>query len=139
MPRVSIIIPCYNSAAWLAETLASALAQTWTDREIIVIDDGSTDNSAAVARSFTARGVQLVTQANAGAAAARNAGLRLARGDYIQFLDADDLLAPDKLARQVRLLEESGNDCIATCAWGRFTTTATDSPLSEPQTLRQSA
>jgi GT2 family glycosyltransferase len=117
---VSIIIPAHNSARWLAATLESALAQTWPHKEIIVVDDGSTDDTAAVARSFAARGVQSLTQPNLGAAAARNTGLARARGDYVQFLDADDLLAPDKLERQVRLLQAAGDGCIASCAWSRF-------------------
>jgi GT2 family glycosyltransferase len=117
---VSIVIPAHNSARWLAATLKSALAQTWPHQEIIVVDDGSTDDTAAVARSFAARGVQVLTQPNQGAAAARNTGLARARGDYVQFLDADDLLAPDKLERQVRLLQAAGDDCIASCAWSRF-------------------
>ena len=128
-PLVSIIIPCYNAERWLAETLESALAQTWTNREIILVDDGSTDGSLPIAQKFTARGVQVVTQPNQGAAAARNHGLRLARGDYLQFLDADDLLAPDKIERQVRLLQARGDDCLASCAWGRFTTDPAVSPL----------
>ncbi len=118
----SIIIPCHNAERWLAATLESALEQTWPAREIILVDDGSTDGSLALARKFEPRGVKVVAQANAGAAAARNAGLRLARGDYLQFLDADDLLAPDKLERQIRRLQAAGADCIASCAWGRFTT-----------------
>lgn len=122
MPRVSIIIPCYNAERWLAETLESALAQTWPDKEIILVDDGSTDGSLALAKTFGSRGVNVVAQANAGAAAARNTGLRLATGDYLQFLDADDLMAPDKIERQVRRLQAEGADCLATCAWGRFTT-----------------
>jgi glycosyltransferase involved in cell wall biosynthesis len=122
MSLVSVIIPCHDSARWLAETLESALAQTWPTVEVIVVDDGSTDGSVTVAQGFTARGVRVVSQPNQGAAAARNTGLQHARGAYLQFLDADDLLAPDKLERQVRLLEAKGDDCIATCAWGRFTT-----------------
>jgi glycosyltransferase involved in cell wall biosynthesis len=133
-PLVSILIPCFNAEPWLAETLESALAQTWPNREIIVVDDGSTDGSLALAKGFGPRGVQVVTQPKAGAAAARNASLKLARGDFVQFLDADDLLAPDKIERQVRLLEKH-SDCIATCAWGRFTQTAAAAPLSEPPTL----
>jgi glycosyltransferase involved in cell wall biosynthesis len=135
MSLVSIIVPCHNATRWLAETLESALAQTWPHREILVIDDGSRDDSAAVADRFASRGVRVLTQPNRGAAAARNAGLRQARGDYVQFLDADDLLAPDKLERQVRLLRERGDDCIATCAWGRFTSDPAGSPLAEPRTL----
>jgi glycosyltransferase involved in cell wall biosynthesis len=120
-PLVSIIIPCYNAAPWLAQTLESALAQTWTDREIIVVDDGSSDSSQDIARGFDARGVRVAVQANRGASAARNHGLRLAQGQFIQFLDADDLLTPDKIAVQVELLHRAGSDCVATCRWGRFT------------------
>lgn len=121
-PLVSIIIPCFNAERWLAETLESALAQTWPEKEIILVDDGSTDGSLALARKFEPRGVVVITQSNAGAAAARNTGLVRARGEFIQFLDADDLLAPDKIEKQVRLLQERGTDCLATCAWSRFTT-----------------
>ncbi|MGA3006265.1 MAG: glycosyltransferase family 2 protein [Opitutaceae bacterium] len=120
-PLVSILIPCHNAAPWLAQTLESALAQTWAHREIIVIDDGSDDDSPAIMRGFEARGVQMAGQANRGAAAARNHGLRLARGQLIQFLDADDLLTPDKIAAQVEVLERAGPDSVATCRWGRFT------------------
>ena len=120
-PLASIIIPSFNSAQWLGKTVESALAQTWPEKEIIVVDDGSTDGSLALARHFESQGVRVATQSNAGAAAARNTGLKIARGDYLQFLDADDLLAPDKLERQIRRLQADGSDCIATCAWGRFT------------------
>lgn len=120
MPLVSIVIPCHNAAPWLAATLESALAQTWPEKEILVIDDGSTDDSATVARRFESRGVAVRAQANRGASAARNHGLRLTRGDYIQFLDADDLLTPDKIAAQVARLEREGTDCVATCRWARF-------------------
>ncbi len=132
-PLVSIIIPCFNAERWLAETLESALAQTWPAKEIILVDDGSADGSLAVARRFECRGVRVVAQPNQGAAAARNHGLRLAGGAYLQFLDADDLLAPDKLERQVRLLAARGDDRITSCAWGRFTTDAAAAGL-DPHT-----
>jgi glycosyltransferase involved in cell wall biosynthesis len=119
MPSVSIIIPAYNAAQWLAETLESALAQTYAEKEIIVIDDGSRDGTADVARTFSGRGVRVVTQPNRGAAAARNHGLRLATGDFIQYLDADDLLAPDKIAAQIRRLARNPR-LLASCRWGRF-------------------
>lgn len=123
-PLVSIIVPCHNAAAWLAETLESALAQQHAPLEIIFIDDGSNDQSLGIARTFEQRGVKIATQANRGAAAARNHGLRLARGSYIQFLDADDLLTADKIAAQISLLEaDSTRRAIATCRWGRFATT----------------
>lgn len=119
-PRVSIIIPCYNAERWLAETLESALAQTWSAIEIIVINDGSRDRSLDVAEKFAGRGVRVIDQPNQGASAARNHGLRVARGDFIQYLDADDLLSPDKLAAQIELLRARPAGSLATCAWGRF-------------------
>lgn len=98
---VSILIPAYNAQAWIAETLHSALGQDWPHKEIIVVDDGSTDATLAVARGFEAANVKVLTQANAGAAAARNRALAESRGDYLQWLDADDILAPDKISRQL--------------------------------------
>src|SRR5689334_12629004 len=92
-PRVSILVPCYNAARWLPATLASALAQTESSIEVIVVDDGSTDESLAVARSYESRGVRVFSQRNAGASAARNRAMREARGEFLQFLDADDLLS----------------------------------------------
>lgn len=118
---VSIIIPCYNAAPWIAATLESARAQTWPHVETIVIDDGSTDDSLAIAKQFAGHNLRVLAQANAGAAAARNHGLREACGDYIQFLDADDLLAPDKIERQVIALQASSNRLVAAGPWGRFT------------------
>jgi glycosyltransferase involved in cell wall biosynthesis len=117
---VSIVIPCHNAAPWLAETLESALAQTWPEKEIILVDDGSTDECPEIARSFAARGVRFQQQPNRGAAAARNTGLALARGDYLQFLDADDLLTPDKIEAQVELLKSGAPGQIGSCRWGRF-------------------
>lgn len=119
-PLVSIIIPCHNAEPWLAATLESALAQTWPNKEIILINDGSRDNSLGIARGFVARGVQVVDQANQGASAARNHGLRLARGEFIQFLDADDLLSPSKISCQIDLLANRPAGTVASCAWGRF-------------------
>ena len=119
-PLASIIIPSFNSAQWLGKTVESALAQTWPEKEIIVVDDGSTDGSLALARHFESQGVRVATQSNAGAAAARNTGLKIARGDYLQFLDADDLLAPDKLERQIRRLQADGSEYTlmrATATW----------------------
>jgi glycosyltransferase involved in cell wall biosynthesis len=121
-PLVSIIIPCYNAGAWVAQTLESALAQTWPHKEIIFVNDGSRDGSLAVAQCFESRGVQVVDQPNQGASAARNHGLRLARGEFIQFLDADDLLAPDKIERQMAVLRDAGPEVLVSAAWGRFTT-----------------
>jgi len=126
MPKVSIIIPAYNASQWLAETLESALAQTHPDKEIIVVDDGSRDGTAEVARRFSWRGVRMVSQPNRGAAAARNHGLRLATGDFIQYLDSDDLLAPDKITRQIGALATVFCNGVASGSWARFTHSVQD-------------
>ena len=103
---VSILIPAFNVQEWIGETLSSAVAQTWEQKEIIVVDDGSTDQTLAIARQFESDSVRVVTQKNSGAAAARNTAFSLCRGDYIQWLDADDLLDPDKIARQMAEFEQ---------------------------------
>jgi glycosyltransferase involved in cell wall biosynthesis len=105
-PLVSVVIPAFNAARTLAASNESALGQTVRDLEIIVVDDGSTDATADVVRSFAHVGVVLAPQANAGAAAARNAGIRLARGRFVALLDADDLWLPRKLEIQLRYLDE---------------------------------
>jgi len=106
---VSILVPAYNAERWITETLRSAIAQTWEPREIIVVNDGSTDRTEEIARKFEPQGVRVVTQKNEGAAAARNKAFSLCQGDYIQWLDADDLLAPDKIARQMEVLADLQN------------------------------
>lgn len=103
-PLVSVIVPAYNAEKYLGEALESALAQTRQDVEIILVDDGSTDGTAAIARSFGAR-VQLVQQENRGVGGAVNTGLRRARGDLLAFLDADDRWLADKLSLQVSWME----------------------------------
>lgn len=120
-PLVSILIPAYNAQEWLADTLGSAVAQSWPWKEIIVVDDGSEDQTLAVARRFGSSGVQVFAQKNQGAAAARNTAFSLSHGDYIQWLDADDLLSPDKIALQMAALGENANPRIVlSSAWGRF-------------------
>ena len=119
-PVVSILIPCYNAAPWLRATLDSCLVQTWPHCEIILVDDGSTDDSVTLARAYESRGVRVLTQANRGAAAARNTARRAARGDYLQFLDADDLLAPEKIARQLARAAQAPTGSSFTAHWGRF-------------------
>lgn len=104
---VSIIIPVYNAEKFLADAISSALDQQWPNVEIIVVDDGSTDSSLPVANRFRSDKVKVISQENRGASAARNVGLSRANGDFIQFLDADDLLSPDKIYHQVNLLNEN--------------------------------
>ena len=120
-PLVSILIPAFNAEEWIAETIQSALAQTWPRKEIIVVDDGSKDRTAEVAQRFASQGVVVVSKENEGAAAARNHALRLSKGDYIQWLDADDLLASDKIERQLASVSESDSKRILfSSAWAHF-------------------
>jgi glycosyltransferase involved in cell wall biosynthesis len=98
---VSIITPCYNGSPYLRDTIASALGQTRPPLEVIVIDDGSTDDSAAIAESFGSP-VRVIRQTNQGESVARNRGIAEARGSHLLFLDADDLIAPEALAADPR-------------------------------------
>ncbi len=120
-PLVSILIPAYNCAQWIEETLTSAVAQTWPNTEIIVVDDGSSDGTPAIVERFASKGVKLHVQVNAGAAAARNRALSLSSGDYIQWLDADDLLAPRKIESQIAALQRCGDPKrLASGPWAYF-------------------
>jgi glycosyltransferase involved in cell wall biosynthesis len=118
-PLVSIIIPVFNADKYLIETIISAINQTWPNKEILIIDDGSTDRSYEIANSYQSDIVNVYQQKNSGAAAARNHGLAKAKGDYIQFLDADDLLSNDKIEKQVLALQQQP-DKIAVCSTVHF-------------------
>jgi glycosyltransferase involved in cell wall biosynthesis len=120
-PLVSILIPAYNAQPWIAETIRSALGQTWPNKEVIVIDDGSTDRTLRIAQRFEAKGVRVVTQPNQGAAAARNTAFSLSSGDYVQWLDADDLLSPHKVTLQMEQAERAKDRRILfSSPWGSF-------------------
>jgi glycosyltransferase involved in cell wall biosynthesis len=120
-PLVSILIPAFNAQEWIADTLRSAVTQTWPRKEIIVVDDGSADRTLVIARQFESDCVRVVTQSNQGAAASRNRAFSLCQGDYIQWLDADDLLAPDKVARQMAALDQCrSRQTLLSSEWGRF-------------------
>lgn len=110
---VSVVIPAYDAEAFIAETLDSVLAQTWTPFEVVVVDDGSTDGTIAVAESFGDR-VRVVACPHRGHAATRNAGIEAARGEFIAFIDADDLMPPDALAIRMRhMLADPALDMVA--------------------------
>lgn len=100
---VSILIPCFNAERWVAQAIESALAQTWPEKEVIVVDDGSTDGSLAIIRSFGDR-IRWESGPNCGGNPTRNRLLELARGEWLQYLDADDYLLPDKVAAQMDYL-----------------------------------
>lgn len=108
---VSVIIPCFNAERWLKEAIDSCLNQTYTNLEIIVVDDGSTDSSLDIIRSYGDR-VIWENQPNQGGCVARNRGFALSSGDYIQYLDADDYILPQKIKKQVDGLLETSADVI---------------------------
>ena len=110
-PLVSILIPCFNAEKYVGEAIDSALTQTYSNVEVVVIDDGSTDGSLEVIRSFGER-IRWESGSNRGGCEARNRALALARGEFIQFLDADDILYPDKLACQLPELIEDRADFV---------------------------
>src|SRR6516164_2276083 len=112
MPRVDVVIPVYNSAATVAESVESALGQTFTDFEIIAVDDGSTDTSAEVLSRYGAR-IRVLAQSNRGLSAARNAGVRLGTAEYVAFLDADDIWEPEMLKRTVAALDRLPHSVLA--------------------------
>lgn len=113
---VSVVLPCYNGMPYLPEALDSVLAQTHTPRQIIVVDDGSTDNSADVVRDYAKKhpkaGIELVQQANGGEAAARNAGNARATAAWIAIFDADDMWDPSKLEKQLAAAADVGRKCV---------------------------
>jgi glycosyltransferase involved in cell wall biosynthesis len=120
-PVVSILVPAYNAEGWISDTLRSAIAQTWDRKEIIVVDDGSKDQTLAIARQYESEQLRVVTQKNQGAAATRNNAFSLCHGDYIQYLDADDLMGPDKIASQMNALGPSPNKrTLLSGSWGVF-------------------
>ncbi|HHP7231495.1 MAG TPA: glycosyltransferase family 2 protein [Xenococcaceae cyanobacterium] len=105
MVQVSVVIPAYNSMAYLPETVANVLEQTYGDFELIIVNDGSTDNTEAWIKQLTDPRIKLISQENRGLAGARNTGISKAQGEYIAFIDADDLWHPDKLTQQVKVLD----------------------------------
>jgi len=119
-PLVSILIPLYNAEDWIDETVKSVLSQTWENKEIIVVNDGSTDDSLEIVRSINADELTIVTQRNRGACAARNRAFEVSHGDYVQYLDADDLLGPDKIETQLRRLSGESPGKLASTRWGVF-------------------
>lgn len=115
-PLVSIVIPCFNGEAVIARAVESALAQTIEQVEVVVVDDGSSDGSVDILRGFGDR-IRWESGPNRGACAARNRGVALARGEWIQFLDADDELLPDKLARQLPQSLAHPGILVTTAGW----------------------
>jgi glycosyltransferase involved in cell wall biosynthesis len=141
VPLVSILIPCFNAERWIAQAIESALVQTWSRKEVIVVDDGSTDRSLDIIKRFDGR-IRWQTGSNRGANAARNGLMELARGEWLQYLDADDYLRPAKIARQVGFLREHpyADVVCSPTAWegavkGRIVCVDTEIPKLDPWIL----
>jgi glycosyltransferase involved in cell wall biosynthesis len=116
-PKVTVVIPVYNREKYVRDAIASILAQTFTDFELLVIDDGSTDGSQEVVRSYCDPRIRLVcNETNQGIPKTRNTGIRLARGEYLAFLDSDDWACPERLMKQVAFLDDHP-DYVAVGAW----------------------
>ncbi len=131
-PLVSVLIPCFNAAAYIGETLESVFRQTWPAIEIVVVDDGSTDHSVDEISRFQCSRLRMISQQNRGQTTALNKCVAHSTGPFVQYLDADDLIAPDKIALQMRRLIDRPN-CVATAEWGRFWTNPGDTQFfAEP-------
>lgn len=119
IPKISILLPCYNAEKHVGATLDSALAQTWPNTEIVAVNDGSTDGTSAVLRAYEPRGVTVIDQPNRGQCAAANVAFHHSSGALVKFLDADDLLSPNHIALQATRI--SGlEDHVAMGEWARF-------------------
>ena len=121
---ISVIVPVYNVSAYLPECLDSILSQDYEKLEVILIDDGSTDDSGAICDAYAQRDnrIRVIHQKNGGAAAAKNAGLRAATGEYLSFADSDDFLEPGAYAYMMSLLKENGADIVRCAFQNRFRT-----------------
>ena len=117
--KVSVIIPFYNSATLLTRTIDSIIAQTYTNIEVIMVDDGSTDDSYSIASKYINHYITVLKQCNAGASNARNKGLLYSKGDFIQFLDAGDVIDPNKIAVQLEALQKNPEK-LAVCKYKQF-------------------
>lgn len=131
---ISVVVPVYNVAAYLPECMESLLRQDHSCLEIILIDDGSTDGSGAICDSYAAKDnrVKVIHQKNAGAAAAKNAGLRIATGEYLAFADSDDYLEPDSYSYMLRLLKDSGADA-AECSFRYVSPNTSEDQILYPE------
>ncbi len=131
---ISIIMPCYNAGKLIAETIESVLQQTHKEFELIIIDDGSTDNSKEIISSFNDERIKYFAQPNAGQCKASNFGISVSKGDFIKFLDADDIINSKHLELQLTRIKDHP-DCIASCEWGRFYDDDFSSAVFNPESV----
>ena len=135
MPKATVVVPAFNCASTLSQTLEALIVQTYTDFEIVIVDDGSTDDTPQIAQAYArAPNIHLVRQANRGLAGARNTGIAAAQGDYIGFCDADDLWLPEKLAQHVAHLD--ANPAVGLSYAGSRLMTAEGTPTAHTQSPR---
>lgn len=125
-PLVSIIIPTYNRASLLRDTIESVMSQTYDNWECIIVDDNSTDSTKELVNEYGKNDSRFLFTTKPdgiakGASSSRNIGLQLSKGEYIQFLDSDDILASNKIEEQIAVLASQSNFTISTCKWGKFT------------------
>ena len=120
--KLSVIIPIYNIAEYLRPCLDSVLAQTFEDYEVLMVDDGSTDESVAIVDEYAAKDKRFIAihKKNEGVSIARNTGLSMAKGEYITFLDSDDILAPERFGKAVKVLDENPGIDIVQCNWADY-------------------
>lgn len=121
-PVISVVTPAYNVESYLSEAINSVLAQTFTDFEYLIIDDGSTDNTLAIARSFALKEprIRVISQPNGGSSSARNTGIKKSQGDYISFIDGDDIWHPNKLMVQLKQIKLLPNHFGAVFCWSEI-------------------
>ena len=138
-PLVSVIVSCYNGEKFIAETLRSLLNQTYSNIEIIVVNDGSTDNSGSTVKSFSDSRLSYYYQSNKGQCAALNVGFSKSSGTLIKFYDADDILHPEVIEGQVKALQGMGDDCMSFIEWRRFynDTLPATIDLTDPHTIHK--
>lgn len=134
-PTVSVLVPCHNAAPYVGAALDSVLGQTWRRLEVIVVDDGSTDGSSAILAGYAQRGVRVIRQQNAGAAGARNRALAASTGEFILFLDADDLVNPGHISSLHAAIADVPR-CIAMSQWDRFTVSPDEARFPHRPTYR---
>ncbi|MDF1673837.1 MAG: glycosyltransferase family 2 protein [Vicingaceae bacterium] len=119
--KVSILIPLYNAEKYISATIDSILNQNYNNIEIVIVDDGSTDNSLSIVKEYQSDKIKIISQQNLGGCAARNKAFKNSTGDYIIFFDADDLMYKDKIKNQMNLVERYGDDYIYSSQWISFT------------------
>ena len=131
--KVSILVPLYNAEQYVVDTLESCINQTYKNIEVVVVDDGSKDNSLTVAREYaqTHPQIKVISQENGGGCKARNTALAHSTGDYIVYLDADDIISPDFIEEHLRLLKDEPYTTVATCKWDRFYNDLSDATFPE--------